>query len=75
MPWEYSPTQQEKDSSFLARIKPNKSHGFGLLQPSQLSFPFCSFSFPCWVGSCTWFTTVADPELQFSAYPEQTHLC
>ena len=48
---------------------------FFLLQPSELTFPpHKSFLIPFPAGTCSWFTVVVDPELQFSVDPRWPHL-
>ena len=68
--------KKKKDSfSFLSRTQPMKSHGL-FVYYSLPNFLFTSIKvfFNCLAGTCTRLTMVADPELQFSTDPKQTHL-
>ena len=53
-------------------IQPVKSHGHCLQQSPPLHL---EFSYSRVLGTCKWLARVADPKLQFSAKPKETHLC
>ena len=65
------PNKKKKDtSSFLAKTHPMKSYGLFYYGLPNFLFLYKSILLSLSLGTCTWFTVVADHKLQFSADSE-----
>ena len=73
MPCDNSRAQQEGETLLFFPGKDSANEESWTLFIIALPAPFFLsvkvFSFSCCAGTCTWFTIVADPKLQFSADP------
>ena len=70
------PSRKKKTVLFLPRTQPTKSQGFQVYSssPKFLFFSSKSLLTQLW-GTCTLFTIITDPKLQFSVNPKSTYLC